>query len=289
MRILYYFSIFGVKLKKKILKLTHIILPCLIIIFSACEKLPNDGIPSYIKIANPSIETTPSQGAAMATFSDLWLEAQGKDLGAYEHPTIFGAYIAGQQDITVNAGIFYNGNTSDRRIYDALDPYEANINFIQKDTTLIEPTFKYKQSVDFIFIEDFEATNNFSEMTRTDLSNAANKTGRAGVIILEENENSKTSESISAININEGQRVYLEMSVNSQNYGVFGIQSVSDPSNFAKIGSFAPYGWIHTYFNITSVINTLKEGQYKFYISVQREDIVGESKTYIDNFKILQF
>ena len=91
------------------MKHTYNILFCLVIILSSCDKLPNDGIPTYIKIANPKIETKANQGAAVHYFSDLWLESQGKDLGAYEYPTVFGAYIAGEQEIALNAGIFYNG------------------------------------------------------------------------------------------------------------------------------------------------------------------------------------
>lgn len=272
------------------MKYTTIFLLTVTIVFFSCRKLPNDGIPTYIHLANPKLETGPNQGSAIHGFSDLWIETQGKDLGAYEYPSIFAAYVAGQQTVTVNAGIFYNGSPSDRRIYDALDPFEAEINFIQKDTILIEPIFKYRESVNFIYIEDFESSNNFSGVARTEEENINNISGKAGAISLSITENFKSSTTISPISIATGQRVYLEMSLKTQNYGGFGLQSVSDPSQRKTIGTFAPFNnWITNYFSLTNDINGLKEGEYNFYIDVEKGDSTITTTTYIDNFKILQF
>lgn len=272
------------------MKNLYIILIGLIVVFSTCQKIPNGGIPTYIKIANPTLDLEANQGAMVHNISDLWIETEGTDLGAYEYPSIFAAYLAGEKDVTVNAGIFYDGNTSERRIYDALDPYITNINFIQEDTILIEPVFKYKDFVEFLYIEDFESTNNFSNIVRTDVLDTENITGRAGSIILSASENSKTSETISEIDIVEGSRVYLEFSMKTENYGGFGIKSALDPTNIITLGSFAPYDdWVHIYINLTNTINTVQEGQYDFYFDVERADLEGESTTYIDNIKILQF
>lgn len=261
-----------------------------LISLNACSKLPNGGIPTYIKMANPTLITEVNQGAANHGISDLWIETGGKDLGAYEYPVVFPAYLVGEQLVTINAGYFHNGNTSERRVHPALEPYVATVEFILKDTTLIEPVFKYKSSVNFLYIEDFEATNNFSNSDRTELTDTANLNGKAGVITLGAGENFKASESISAFEISVGQRVFLEFGLKTQNYGGFGFKSATNSSSRIQLGSFAPYSnWTTTYFDLTSFINTVKEGEYLFYIEVERGDLSGDSKTYIDNFKIIQF
>lgn len=266
------------------------VLLCVLISLNACKKLPNGGIPTYIKLANPTLQTAVDQGATVHGISDLWIESGGKDLGAYEYPIIFPAYLAGENTVTVNAGIFYNGNTSERRIHPALEPFKTTLNFVQEDTILIEPIFKYKSSVNFLYIEDFESTNNFSNIERTTLTDAANITGKAGEISLGAGENFKTSQTISPLQITSGQRVILEFGLKTANYGGFGFKSVSNSANRIQLGSFAPYAnWTTSYFELTSFINQVKEGEYQFYIEVERGDLTGESKTYIDNFKIIQF
>lgn len=263
---------------------------CVLISLNACKKLPNGGIPTYIKLANPTLQTEVNQGASIHGISDLWIESGGKDLGAYEFPIIFPAYLAGENTVTINAGIFYNGNTSERRVHPALEPFKTTLNFVQEDTILIQPVFKYKSSVNFLYIEDFENTNNFSNVERTELNNAANISGKAGVITLNTGENFKSCQTISPLQITEGQRVILEFGLKTDNYGGFGLKSISNSTNTIQLGSFAPYAnWTTSYFDLTSFINQVKEGEYQFYIEAERGSLTGESNTYIDNFKIIQF
>jgi len=272
------------------LKIYIYLLLSVLISLNACKKLPNGGIPTYIKLANPSLQTEVNQGATVHGISDLWIESGGKDLGAYEYPTIFPAYLAGENTVSINAGVFYNGSTSERRIHPALEPFKTTLNFIQEDTILIEPVFKYKSSVNFLYIEDFENSNNFSNVDRTVQTDAANISGKAGVITLNTGENFKAAETINSLQITEGQRVILEFGLKTSNYGGFGFKSVSNSANTIQMGSFAPYdNWTTSYFELTSFINQVKEGEYQFYIEVERGDLSGESKTYIDNFKIIQF
>lgn len=256
----------------------------------ACKKLPNEGIPSYIKLVRPILETSPEQGAAVHSFSDIWIESEGNNLGAYEYPLTFAAYLAGSKKTICNPGVWHNGNGQDRRIHPAIEVFDTTYNFIQKDTVEIQPIFRYKENVDFIYVEDFEATNNFSNTVRTELTSPENQTGKAATIILSASENKKTAQTISPIPISVGQRVYLEFSFKSENYGGFGFRSVSDQDVILRLGTFSPFSkWTTVYYNLTNFVNVTKEGTYEFYMETERGDLTGDSKTYIDNFKILQF
>lgn len=256
----------------------------------ACKKLPNDGIPTYIKLEKPTLVTSTEQGAAVHEFSDIWLESEGLDLGAYEYPRIFAAYLAGEKKVIANAGIYYKASENERRIYAALEPYDTTVVFVQKDTVTIQPVFKYRDIVDFLYVEDFENSNNFSQSSRTELNDANNQIGKACKISLTSSENKKTAESIDNYAIASGKRVFLEFSIKSENYGGFGFKSVIDPSNLILLGTFAPFdNWTTTYFEITNFINVVDEGSYDIFIEVERGDSTGTSSTYIDNIKILQF
>lgn len=277
-------------MKNQDLKYFYTFFLLIILSIGGCKKLPNNGIPSYITLKEPILKTTESQGASVHSFSDIWIESEGSNLGAYEYPITFAAYLAGTRGTICNAGILYNGNGLERRIYPAIEVFDSSYTYVQKDTVEIQPIFRYKNNVNFIYIEDFEATNNFSNLVRTDIGDAANQTGKAGVINLISNENSKTSETITPVDISTGQRVYLEFSLKTENYGGFGIKSVTDPNNQVLLGTFAPFSeWTTIYFSLTNFVNITKEGNYDFYIDVERGDLTGDSKTYIDNFKILQF
>lgn len=262
---------------------------CLIALAFSCKKLPNDGIPSYIKLSNPSISVEANQGAAVHSFSDLWINTEGLNLGAYEYPTTIAAYIAGDRKVVINPGILDN-RTSERRIHPAYKPYGVDVSFVQKDTVEINPVFEYKDNINFLYIEDFENNNNFDEMTRTSVGDIENQTGRAGVITISGSDEFQLSKSISPFEIVEGSRVYIEFSLKTENYGAFGFRSVNNNSINLQIATFQPFDeWTTTYYNITNFINATKEGEYEFYINTQRGDLIGDSKTYIDNFKILQF
>ncbi len=273
-------------LKKNILLLIIVVIGIV-----SCEKVPNGGIPTYIKLSNPIIETdSPDQGSALHQFSDLWFETGGISLGAYEYPVTFAALVNGKQKVTINPGIKINAHIGDRRSYPIFEPFEAEYNFVAKDTLEINPVFKYRQGVNFLHIEDFESTNNFSDMQRTVIGNVNNLDGKAGIITLNGSETNKASISINPIQINEGKRVYVELSMKTDSYVGMGFQSLVDDENYLEIVVYKPADeWETNYFEITDFIHLIKEGEYNFYINIQKDEEDAEEKTYFDNFKVIQF
>lgn len=262
-----------------------------IILTTSCTKVPNDGIPTYIKLTKPTIENTSNnQGSAIHEFTDLWIESSGVSFGAFEYPTTFAALLEGEQKITINPGIYYNENVLERMIYPIYEPFEATYNFIQKDTVEISPVFKYRSSVDFLNIEDFESSNNFSNMTRTLVDDTENLEGKAGIVILDSDDIEINASTVTSLIIPNGKRTYLQFSMKSESFVNIGFKSGTGLDNALSLAVFSPIPEWHTsYFEVTDFINTVNEGEYHFYLDIQKNNLGVEEVTYFDNFKIIQY
>jgi hypothetical protein len=262
----------------------------IITISSSCTKVPNDGIPTYMKLNKSTIENASiSQGSTLNQFPDLWVQSGGVNLGAYETPTIFAALLKGEQKVTINPGVYYNGSRVERVIYPIYEPFEATYSFVQEDTIEISPIFKYRANVNFVSIEDFESSNNFSEMLRTDIGDTENIEGKAGVITLNTTDTRKTSSTISAVPIpDHTKRTYLEFTLKTES----GVQIIMESLNgyeyeLVRFQSFED--WYTTYFEITDYITASNDDEYNFHIIATKKDtLTTEEKTYFDNFKIIQ-
>ena len=263
----------------------------LIIIATSCTKVPNDGIPTYIKLSNPLIENSSiNQGSTLHQFTDLWIESNGVNLGAYEYPVTFAAFLKGEQKVTINPGVYYNESIIERVIYPIYEPFEATFNFIQKDTIEISPIFKYRSTVNFLTIEDFESSNNFSNMLRTVIGDTNNLESKAGIISMSSTDTEKTSSTITPLTIPSGKRTYLEFTMKSESYVNIGFKSATGQENELSLGIYKPIeNWNTSYFEISNFINTVQEGQYHFYITIQKNHLEEEETTYFDNFKIIQY
>lgn len=286
----YYFSIFVVQTKKIHLKTIFFYFLTVLLITSSCTKVPNDGIPTYITLKKPTIENSSlNQGSTLHQFTDLWIESNGVSFGAYEYPATFAALLKGEQKVIINPGIYFNENIIERVIYPIYEPFVATYNFIQKDTIEISPIFKYRASVDFLYNEDFESSNNFSDMSRTEIGDPNNLENKSGIITLSATDTEKNSSTITPLSISDGKRTYLEFTMKSESFVNIGFKSATGGDNALSLGVYKPVkDWYTSYYEITNFINTVNEGQYIFFIDIQKNNIDEEETTYFDNFKIIQ-
>lgn len=261
----------------------------LVAFFTACNKSPNDGIPSYIEISQVELNTNPNQGSDIHLISDLWIESEGEYIGNFEYPNVIPALIAGNREIIMNAGIFRNGDYNNREIYPAYQPFKANFEFIPGDTVLINPSFSYYNTVLFPLIEDFESGNIFTGTNRTALGDLNNIDGRALNIHLDGLTPSIETITSSPIVIPFGRRVYLEMQFKGNNDFGLGIQAIvnGSVSQQGYIDAFYSSSWYKIHYDITDVINSLDADGYNFYIEAIKSDSQTESDLYLDNFKIV--
>jgi hypothetical protein len=271
------------------MKLSYYLLFSLLLLANACSKSPNGGIPSYIKIENVALTTSAGQGSNLHAITDLWIESEGEYIGNFEYPNVIPALISGQKEVIMNAGIYRNGDYYNREIYPAYQPYQAVFDFTTGDTTVINPTFQYYNSVVFPLIEDFESGNVFAGLDRTLIGDANNLDGKALHIHLDASLTSVQSFTSSSVIIEQGNRVYIEMQFKGSNDFALGIQGIKNGSISEQgfIDVFYSEEWYKIHYDITDVINQIRADSYNFYIEALKTNEQTSSDVYLDNFKVV--
>jgi hypothetical protein len=263
----------------------------LLLILSGCSKTQNDGIPSYVNISNPILETTSAQGSALHDISTVWVESEGENFGAYEVPVTFPALVSGNRQIIVNAGIKQAGDFFIREIYPCYMPYFEDITFVQKDTVFVQPVFKYRDQVQFLLIESFENSNIFDGLDRTQAGNPNNLEGIAGFAELNEFRTSVDAKMGNALPIARQGRTFIELHYKGTNDFAMGVEAFEGGASFFSnfFAIFEPsQTWRKIYIEITNLLNNLDGDEYKFYFRAGLLPGLDEADIYIDNFKIVK-
>ena len=256
----------------------------------ACSKPANNGIPSYLKIEDVTLTTTPGQGSSLHGISDLWIQSEGVNLGVSEYPRVLPALFSGERDVDMSAGIMQSGDFFTREIYPCYKLFNTTATFTDTDTTTINPSFTYRDEVQFVFIEDFETSNAFSGLNRTNATNSENIEGRAGFIQLNESTSSIQAKTGSTIAIPFGAKVFVEYHYKGSNDFGLGIESLNGGS--VTSSSFFAFGapseeWRKIYIELTDIVIGLDAEEYNFFINASRLDTIGDYDLFIDNFKIV--
>lgn len=265
----------------------------LLIVFFAlsCSKTANDGIPAYVSVQNVVLETAQGEGSSIHGITTLWAESEGEDFGAHELPIVFPVLVSGNRQFIANAGVQRSGDFFFREIYQPYQPYTVNLEFVPGDTLKIEPTFRYKSNVEFIFLEDFESSNIFSALTRTNANDENNLEGRCVTTTLNENNPSVDAIMNNGIQISRNGKIYVELHYKGTNdigVGVEGFdQGLSVGASFFTLLEPTPE-WRKVHLDVTNLINVLDAQEYKFFLRSALMPGLQESNIFIDNFQIIK-
>lgn len=260
-------------------------------LIQSCKKDDNNGIPAYIQIENVSLLTDANQGSNSHFINTLWIESEGENLGVFEFPNTIPALVNGDnRQIIINAGVFIRGDYFNREIYQAYQPYKADIDFTIGDTTVVNPVFEYYETTLFPFIEDFENGNAFSGLPRTISTDTNNLEGKAMIIQVDASNELVRGTTNNVIVIPDGRSVYIEFDFKSDIDFAIGVESLVSGS-IDQTGYidrfFAQKDWYKIYYNISDLVNGLNGESYRFFFEVDKLDDVDESTLYVDNFKIV--
>lgn len=263
----------------------------IVLVAFSCSKSENDGIPTYVSVKDIVLETQPGQGTSKHGITTIWAESEGENFGAHELPIVFPALVSGNRQFIANAGIQRSGDFFFREIYPLYTPYNANLTFTPGDTIFLEPVFEYRSGAQFIFIEDFESSNAFAELTRTSEDDENNLEGRAAFAQLDENNNAVNTIMNNSIVISRIGRTFVELhykGTNDLGVGIEGFENgVSIGANFFSLLEPSPE-WRKVHLDITNILNGLDSDEYKFFIRAALLPGLQESNIYIDNFQIVK-
>ena len=137
------------------------ILLLFLLFISACDIInPEEEIPSFIQVNEFQLVTNEMlEGSNTQQITDVWAFVNGDALGVFELPATIPVLESGMQNITLFAGIRVNGVRNTPLIYPLYDNYEASVDLVPEEVTLLTPTIEYISNNVFELLEDFESDN----------------------------------------------------------------------------------------------------------------------------------
>ncbi len=122
---------------------------------------PDEQEPSFISISDYELTTTPLEGTSSSAITELWVYVNGDVEGVYDIPASIPVLRAGNNTVSVFAGIKNNGISSTRIRYPFYASYDTVLNLQPMQTYNIQPHFRYFSNAVIEFDRDFQSGNFF--------------------------------------------------------------------------------------------------------------------------------
>ncbi|MFN8285564.1 MAG: hypothetical protein U0V74_02370 [Chitinophagales bacterium] len=275
--------------------------PIAIVIFisllPACKPMPNDGVPFYLKIDSVQLNTNAAtQGANTHNITDVWVEANATNLGAYELPCNFPVLEENNVNFTLSAGIEQSGQAGIRVIYPFYQIDTFSLNAVRTQTYTHLPVFRYKTGTEFAFVDDFETSNNFTNMplelrTVDTASNNVAYGQRCGVLTVSATDSNELAYQSTPIDLPEGEEIWVEVDYKSEVPFWFGYVGYFNGSSSNSTNPFlfinAKNKWSKLYIKLSESLATIRADKYSIYFEALRPYGTNGGKVYIDNVKIV--
>lgn len=250
--------------------------------------MPNDGVPFYLRIDSAVVVAGDTIGTNTSKITDVWVEADADNLGAYELPVNFPVLAQNDVRMVLNAGIWGSGQQG----------YRLNYPFYTSDTFTIsnaEPgqqyshtaRFEYIRGTVFTFTEDFKFGNIFDGLTLDYDSSTNHQT--CGTVSVNTVDSSKEAHTINFYDLPEGQEIWLELDYKAEVpfyvgfYGKFG----SEVSQYPVLFLNPKATWNKVYIKLSEAIGATRANAYSIYVEALRPVGSSGGKVYIDNIKLV--
>lgn len=272
--------------------------------FSSCDIVRNDDdlTPYFLKFDSVDVEVKPQEGFDSHNIQDVWVIADGQDVGVFELPVTLPILDDNEKtDVTIFAGIRESGIQSNPIEY----PFYEGITFEQDNepnaTIEKDLTFEYRDNIIFEFIDEFEGQTFFTnEIDEFDNSFFAIKNdpermdNRAGVLHATEEDPICEVTSSFALIADEtlGRKPFLEVDFKGTAPLQIGIQAVSNSiiEKYYEIILKPRDDWKKLYLGLTDIVSDSNIDEYRILLGI---DIRGfgetEAEAWVDNVKLVRF
>lgn len=259
---------------------------------SSC-KTPNDGIPFYMQCDSVTVVTSiaDSQGVNSKNISDVWVEANTDNLGAYELPCNFPVLQENTVRFVLSAGVHQSGQAGVRVIYPMYSVDTFSISATRAGRYSHTPVFKYKNGVRYTFLpEDFEIGNAFNGVTLATDTNV--KFGnRCAVITVSPADSSVTSSQTQKYDWVEGNEIWLEVDYKCEVpfwVGYFGNYSNGQVARTNILFVNTKPTWNKLYVKLSESVASVRADSYNLFFEGLCPSGTAGGKVYLDNIKLLQ-
>jgi hypothetical protein len=274
----------------------------------SCKPLPNNGVPIYLHVDSPKVNSVYPYGTDSNYIPDVWATSGSANLGAFEMPVDIPILASGNVPIAISAGIWDNGIVSVPTEYpfyapDTFTIYNAQPGHIYHR----HPVYMYITGTQVALNVDFESGNPFDSVTTWSNPQNGNvfQGAASGAIIIPQADSSFRVNQRIPMQINtNGRQAYIEINykiTNPNSLMEVGItNSTYSPSNGGFINQtdysyvyLAGNGaqWRKAYLNFNTAVgtNSISPNNYfQVYITVYH-DAIQQDTVFFDNLKFLYF
>ncbi len=252
--------------------------------------MPNDGIPVLMKIDSVTVSALSGQGAGSHNITDVWVEANDDNVGAYALPCNIPVLRENEIRFVVSAGIKESGQSGIRVIYPFYAADTFTITGVRGQQYSRNPVFKYVNSAQFSFAEDFDFSNPFSGST------IVNDSGYAGTRCIKFSVNttdsSKEVSHVTKYDLPEGQEIWLEVDYKSEVPFFVGFYATYNGSSGGRVPVMfvtAQPEWNKVYVKFSNYVGSVRADSYNVYFEALRPYGSAGGSVYIDNVKLVHF
>ena len=254
----------------------------------------NDGVPIYMKIDSVTVQTGTGQGVGSHNITDVWVEANNANVGAYELPCNFPVLQENNVRFTVSAGIKESGQSGVRVIYPFYTVDTFSITGTRGGKYSHKATFKYVPAALFSFAEDFDFGNGFTGLSLVSDANVNPVYGgfRCGTFSVNAVDSNKIVTHNTAYDLPEGQEIWLEVDYKSDvplYAGFSGNFNGGAPVRVPVIFVTPKTEWSKVYVKLSNLIGQVRADTYNIYFEALRPYGTTGGSVYIDNVKLVHF
>ncbi len=278
----------------------------LFLLFIGCNKEKQKAPPAFLikpESVTVAVNNSTLQGTTSHKITDLWYYIDGKFKGAFPITSTFPVPTSGHATITFFAGIQNNGISATRQPYEFYQSIVIDTTVTPGNTVNRNFEFKYKNTVKFHWLENFEDYGgpggiSIKKSSITDTSFAINNSTvtpfpevfegtKCLYFAVDNNKRVAQFESINKFNLpKSGAPVYLEM--NYKCTDAFNIGVTNGSSSYFIAGMNESLGWNKIYIQLSSGVSNLS-GDVGLYIHTLKINPNPKSEFWIDNIKIVSY
>lgn len=270
--------------------------------FSSCTLFPPEEARfGYLEIPDVTLQTSPSAGFPSHAIRDVWVYADGEDLGVYALPATI-PVLSGTESkkFQVRGGVKVNGNNATSREYPFFNEVVLNEVVGEDQNISRNINFTYKSEAVFDLVEDFESGNQFDNEVDGDAQTYVQRVAgqspygnHCGYIRLSgANDAIEVSHSASFPNSNNKKgAVFLEFDYKCDEKIFVG--TILDEGGLLvkdyKILVTETDTWKKFYLDLTEEISNSNVIRYKVVFSSTLISGGTEANIYLDNIKLIHF
>ena len=230
--------------------------------------------------------------------TDVWVQTNTSNLGAYELPANFPVVQASPVTFLVSAGIWQSGQSTVRVIYPFYDVDTFTINATPGAKYTHHPKFTYLPAALFTFpVEDFEFNDDYDSIM-VKISNAADSLNiiyygsYCGRITTTLTDTDRISIQKNAYSLPAGQEVWLEMDYKCDVpfwVGLIGNFNGANSTTMQVLFVLPKPYWNKEYIKLSSLVGNIRADSYQLYFEALTPTGGTAGSVYLDNIKIVHF